>query len=121
MATQLREGTIILPQVDNNGHEIESVHSFVLDCVIDAFGGVTVTEGLGCWNNPDGKLYREKVRIYTFAYAYAGDEGQISDLCDCERQNELIASIAINACRLADQECVYVRRNDGRVFFYSHR
>ena len=97
----MNESRIILPVNDNLGRPLTRAHATLRDAIIDAFGGVTVTRGNGCWRGHDGTLYDEPVVIYDVAHA------------DRPAARGALRSIALAACIDADQECVYLRLPDG--------
>ena len=58
---------IVLPVLDNAGHDLWDAHRGLQTILINEFGGFTSYEGLGGWRNLHGKLFKERVVIYDVA------------------------------------------------------
>lgn len=73
------------------------------EALVQAFGGVTLTEGSGSWRGPDGHVHSEAVSIYTVAVAKTTENG-----------NRLL-NIARQFGILLDQLAMYLKLPTGEV------
>lgn len=101
----MKTSTIILPVLDNNLKPLHKLHDWLEIEICKTFGGCTVTEGTGLWINPNGKLYKEKVKQYDIGMA---------DLNDGMAKLRLIAR---ELAEKAKQECIFVRDGNNSIEF----
>ena len=106
----MQEARIILPLRGNDGQLIDQSHTFLENALLRHWGGCTISNGLGLWKDSEsGKVHREMVRIYDVAM----ESNPIT--------RDVLKAVAIHACRMASQECVYVRHANHEVEFVSHK
>ena len=106
----MQEARIILPVLDNAGFELHNAHAFIENALVRHWGGCTIFEGKGIWkDDASGTKYREAVYIYDVAM----ESNPIA--------RDVLKAVAIHACRMASQECVYVRHANHEVEFVSHK
>lgn len=66
------EGRLILPMLGNHGEDLTAILTSLQARLADAFGGATITSGLGLWRDPDtGTVQTEDI-----AYSYGKAAGQ---------------------------------------------
>jgi hypothetical protein len=99
----MREGLIIVPQHDNDGHSLQHVKHYAELALAKSFGGVTVNSAKGSWVNPRGELVTEPVWQMTVAY----DPTPANDA--------KLASVARYVGHEGKQHSVYLRYADGAV------
>lgn len=97
---ELREAKIILPVYDNDGDENNEVHKGLRRRLIDAFGGVTITEGEGAWCDGDGDVHEAAISYVVAVPLGSGDQ---------------IRHIAQWAGRALKQKSVYLVQRTGVV------
>lgn len=93
--TMMNEAIIHLPVMDNNGHSLAYEIAIAEGRILGAFGGFTVTEANGAWQSPQGKIYREPMKVYRIAG-------------DWSKDSEALLSLAAHFAERMDQECIYV-------------
>lgn len=97
----LREACLIVP---STGPKAKETLKVVGEWMVQAFGGVTMTTGIGGWRDPNGNSVVEPVSIFTTA---------------CDPDNPHVASILhgmANYVRVEMvQDAVYTRRPNGEV------
>lgn len=99
----MREARIILPKIDNNGHDLASAHAALARDICRAFGGVTASDTRGMWVGYDGTLYDEPGTAYDVAM-------------DATEENAAtLRDLAVRYGQLCGQEAVYVRYTCGTV------
>lgn len=103
----LREACVIIPVMGRGpvtDLHVRTVLQTSKEWLTEAFGGVTVTMGHGCWRNPDnGETEQEPVAIYTVAV----DPGK-----PYARPLRRVINMVGGVLR---QQAVYYRTPDGRV------
>lgn len=100
----MREGKVIIPITGNSGECLSAVHTWLARGIIKMFGGVTVTEGVGAWINPDtGVLHNDPVKVFHVAAT------------NSTTNNDRIRSLAILAGGKAREHAVYFVGFDGNV------
>jgi hypothetical protein len=112
----MREASFILPALTAYGRETttedyyafaQAIASARSEC-LEAFGGLTVTQGRGYWRNEaTGRDVEEPVEIYTVAA-----DGTYDD-------DHALHRIAYTAAQRMKQVAVYVRDFDGHVRIWS--
>jgi len=89
--------TLHIPTCDNNDHPVpRSILGLWEAQIVDIAGGFTVSDAVGAWRSPTGRIYREPVRLY------------VIDVAEYESLRDAILALA-NRIRVAlAQESVYV-------------
>ena len=95
-----REACIIVPHT--MGDENMKERARLTELLVRAFGGITISDSYGIWQDPDGAFIREPVQQFVFA-------------CSEDISNNTITSIAAEACIRFKQDAIYVRYPDGTV------
>src|ERR1700675_5050344 len=102
----MKEARIILASDQRNGEPVDSkIRGQLADLLARKFGGYTEIRGHGGFIMADGLLKQEFVTIYDVAME--------------SEHYPALTGIAQWLCRVANQECVYVRDVDGIVRFYD--
>lgn len=102
----MREASIILPRLDNNGADLGAVHSALQGALIAEFGGFTAQTVFGGWKDEKtGAIYQEESLEYRIA----------SDWTPADRV--ALDDLAALYCAKAGQLAVYVRHANGAVSF----
>jgi hypothetical protein len=98
-----RIATILIPRIDNDGHDLAAEHAALQVEMIGIFGGYTATAAVGAWR--DGlAIYRDEVTKYEVRVK-AFDT-------TVERDLQRIAARAARSCR---QACIMLWLPDGTV------
>ena len=100
------EGRLILPMQGNHGENLTAVLTSLQARLADAFGGATITSGLGLWRDPDtGTVQTEDIADFRIAAP------------DTVENNAVLRDIAYSYGKAAGQKQVYVKTFDGSVHF----
>lgn len=100
----MREASIILPRLDNNGADLSAVHAALAGALIAEFGGYTAQTVFGGWKDEKtGAVYQEESTEYRVA----------ADWNPAERES-LEDTAALYGFK-AGQLAVYVRHGSGAV------
>jgi len=94
---------LILPLLDNGGHDLFEVHRDLQFHLLARWGGYTSVEAVGGWKNAHDKLFKERVVVYSIAMP----------LGDVVKLRALAAFFA----RRAKQESVMIVTPNGDVDF----
>lgn len=98
----MHEARIVLPEADNSGIQLPSIHAALERELCERFGGCTVTRASGLWRHPDtGQVVRDRVVTYDVAI----------DRADAPK----VRAIAVEFGRRARQDAVYFRSPTGMV------
>lgn len=101
----MREGMIVVPKFDNSQRPLQALHAEVLQGAVEGFGGVTMREAYGAWQDPKtGQKYLEPVVEFVVAYD--------PDSLDGDAKLTDLARLVGDKGR---QEAVYVRYASGDV------
>jgi hypothetical protein len=103
----MNEGSIILPRYGNDGSSLVFAHAALRDRLLEAFGGLTASDGRGIWRDPSGRVYDEPVTRYDVAMAPSN--------ANVARLRDIAAELA----KLASQEAVYVKSPTGSIDFVT--
>lgn len=93
-----------LPLEDNNGLQLDNVHTELQESLASTYGGFTMHHARGVWMN-EGKLYNESVAVYTIAMT-------VSEYFDFKR-------LALKTGEKARQEAVYMVDPLGKVDIFN--
>jgi hypothetical protein len=103
--TDLKIAFIILPLRNDLGRKTTAAHGALRTAVLDNYGGYTQTLVTGVWRNEDGVVFNDDSLKYEIAMDTGAGAGKT------------LVSIAAQACRDADQQCVMIQVAAGRVSF----
>lgn len=112
------EAAIILPADAG-----ETAHATVEGALLRAFGGFTVTSCRGAWRDGAGIAHHDAGYVYTVAVPSLALPHDASGIVAHGAERLWLASetalfrIARDAAVAGQQECVYLRAPDGRVWF----
>ena len=98
----MRESTIILPRVDNDGRPLNDELDAALSAFIEAFDGATIQEANGCWNGPNGRQCEPIIRVHV---AHS----------DSYKARQKLRTLAIRAWRSMRQLSGYLKHGNGEV------
>lgn len=109
----MREARIILPTHGNGvyGEDALTIHALARGKLVLAFGGITVSAGLGIWKSPEGEEIEEPILIYDIAVG----RNLIYDVREANTADATIRRIAVGAAKALKQHSVYVRYTTGDV------
>lgn len=100
----MRVATINIPKNLNNGMPCPEVLFDAVGALVKAFGGATVVDGFGYWNNGN-VVQQEPMNV-------------ISCAMDVTQENKTrLWAVAQSAAIAADQQSIYVVHADGEVEF----
>lgn len=107
----MKEARIILPAYERDGTPVgKGIAGQLSTKLIDAFGGYTLTVGVGGYRMADGSIKQEPVEVFDVAMPSGDDDGSL-------HQGQNLTEIAVWLCNVANQECVYLRYPSGLVVF----
>lgn len=112
------EATIILPDAAG-----DAAHVALADALVRAFGGLTITDCSGAWRDAADTVHVERGRVYTVAVPSLALPHDASGIVNHGAERLWLAAegalrtIARDAAVAGQQECVYLRAPDGRVWF----
>lgn len=102
----MRLAQINLPKLSNTGASLVWTHENLQALLVRAFGGFTMTEGLGAWRDEaTAKVYKEEVCVYSVAME------------DTDENKREFKAIAAMIAADASQVCVFVVYASGDVDF----
>lgn len=102
--TELREARIVMPEVNAIGAK---PHDALRAALCGAFGGFTMTYGVGGWVDGDYNVIRDSVCIYDVAMEQA------------RKNDSKLRDIAIEAGKALGQQSVYLRYSSGSTAIIS--
>lgn len=101
-----REASFVLPNHDNRGDLIPSVHLRIQGELIDAFGGYSATQVSGQWRDAEtGRVYSDSSTRYTVGAVWN------------DKLQRRFDAIAATGARIAGQVEVYTVDSSGVVAF----
>jgi len=98
----MQEAVFILPCRDQRGNPSDKFRKGFISELVAAYGGATVTDGDGYWNDASGKTIREPVKVITIAVANKPVKSRL-------------VQFAQNAAQALQTDAVYLRLPDNTV------
>lgn len=101
---EMREARIVMPEVNTIG---SNPHDVLRAALCGAFGGFTMTYGIGDWVDAGNNVIRDSVCIYDVAMEHT------------RKNDSKLRDIAIEAGRALGQQSVYLRYSSGSTAIIS--
>lgn len=102
--TEMREARIVMPEMYGEGPQ---AHDALRAALCGAFGGFTMTYGVGGWVDADSDVIRDSVCIYDVAMEQT------------RKNDSKLRDIAIEAGKALGQQSVYLRYSSGSTAIIS--
>lgn len=103
----MQEAKIIVPDRDNDGHDLSALRNKIAAEMVSDFGGATEVSANGLWRDPTGKVIAEPVT----QLVAAADE--------CPATDAALRGMADEINRISRQAATYVRYPNGHVEIIS--